>query len=129
MSRNRVRVFVLALCASGALGAETRAYWWHQLTPPPVSSTIAPGTATEFIAAIATDTAQDVIGFEFTVRYTANDKEIVEERMEKAVRRPGLGVTASTVIEVRGAGLVSVEVRPLLSGPAVKATGGANGTY
>lgn len=109
----------LLLLSALALCAETRAYWWHQVTPPPIAPTIAAGEWREFVACAATDTAESVEWFVFVLRYRTDGGERVEERAVRAARQRGIA-TASAVFEVRAARDVSMTVQPLHGGAIAK---------
>lgn len=112
-----------------ALCAETRAYWWHQSTPPPLSSAIAAGTFREFVAVVAMDKDPGVVGFRVRLRYMVDGREVVEERMEPALPNKAFGATVSAVFEVRGARQVTVVVQALTGGETVTANGADNAAY
>jgi len=109
----------LLLLSAFTLCAETRAYWWHQVSPPPISATIAAGEWREFVACAATDTAENVAWFVFVLRYRTDEGERVEERAVRADRQRGIA-TASAVFEVRWARDVSMTVQPLHGGAIAK---------
>ena len=105
-----------------ALGAETRAYWWHQRFAPPISQTIVAGEAKEFIAIVATDSDERTGGFLFTIRYRAKGVFQVESRLVTS-KHSRAGQTASAVFEVAGASEVSATVAPATLGQAAEAVG------
>lgn len=114
--KNLILCFALAL----SMGAETRAYWWHQTVPPPIGPAIAAGAWREFVACVASDDAAGVEWFSFVVRFRAGGQARVEERVVRVTRSAGVA-TATAVFEVAGATEFDVTVQPLTGGGIGKA--------